>query len=78
MKKKPPVHDIYDNWELFKPLIFAAVVTWIPFSIIEIYIPAVEKQVRYEKECEAKGGFVYEKQNEEKRCIKKDYITIPL
>ena len=76
--KKPPVHDIYDNWELFKPILFAAVVTWIPFSIIELYIPAVERQIAYETACEKAGGFVYEKQNEETKCIKKDFITIPI
>jgi hypothetical protein len=74
IKHKP--EDIYDNWELFKPLVFAAVITWIPFSIFEIYIPYVEKEVRYQVTCEAKGGFVYQRQNEEKRCIKKDYIII--
>lgn len=75
---KIPEHDIYDNWELFKPIIFAAVVTWVPFSIIELYIPAVDRQIAYEKACTEAGGFVYEKQNEEKKCIKKDYIVIPI
>jgi len=67
-----------DLFEIAKVLGFALFVTWIPFSIFEIYIPAVEKKVRYEEKCEALGGFVYEKQNEETRCTKKDYITIPL
>jgi len=70
--------DIYDNWELFKPLLFSATVTGIAFYIFEVFIPAVELQVAYEKECESKGGFVYNQQNEEKKCIKKDYITISI
>lgn len=72
---KKPENDIE---EIVKVLLFAAVVTWIPFSFFEIYQPAIEKQIAYEKKCEELGGFVYEKQNEGKRCIKKDYITIEL
>jgi len=67
-----------DLKEITKILLFAVVVTWIPFAFIEIHNPFVEKQLRYQKECEGKGGFVYERQNEEKRCIKKDYITITI
>lgn len=67
-----------DLAEIAKILGFALFVTWIPFSIFEIYIPAVEKKIRYEEECKAKGGFVFEQQNEETRCIKVDYITIKL
>ena len=64
--------------EIGKVLIFAIVVTWIPFAFFEIHQPFVEKQERYRTECEAKGGFVYDQQNEVKKCIKKDYITIPI
>jgi len=67
-----------DLWEIGKVLLFSVIVTWIPFAFFEIHQPFVEKQLRYQTECESKGGFVYERQNEEKRCIKKDYITIPL
>jgi len=75
MKVSKPADDVA---EIAKILLFSAVVTWIPFSIIEIHNPYVERELRYEAECEAKGGFVYKQQNEEKRCIKKDYIIIPL
>lgn len=67
-----------DLEEIAKVFLFAAIVTWIPFAIIEIYIPHVEQMKLYEEKCEAAGGFVYEKQNEVKRCIKKDYITITI
>lgn len=67
-----------DLEEIAKILAFAFLAAWIPFAIIEIHNPAVEKKLRYEKECNAKGGFVYEAKNEDKRCIKKDYITITL
>lgn len=67
-----------DLEEIAKILLFALVVTWIPFAIFEIHQPFVEKQEAYRIACEAKGGFVYDQQNEEKKCIKKDYITIQI
>ncbi len=60
------------------PFIMAFVVTWPVFFIIEIHNPHVEDNMRYERECTAKGGFVYDQQNEERKCIKKDYLIIPL
>jgi hypothetical protein len=67
-----------DLMEIAKVFLFALAVTWVPFAFFEIHQPFVEKKLRYERQCEEKGGFVYERQNEETRCIKKDYITIPL
>lgn len=65
-----------DLEEIAKVFLFAIIVTFIPFYIFEIYIPYIEKMKFYEQKCESAGGFVYEKQNEVKRCIKKDYIII--
>ncbi len=60
------------------PFIMTFVITWPIFYIIEILIPHTEENMRYERECAAKGGFLYEQQNEERKCIKKDYLIIPL
>lgn len=68
--------NIYDNFELVKPFLIAIAVTWVPFSIVEIHNPYVEKKLAYEKACADKGGFVYDRQNEETKCIRKDYIVI--
>jgi len=71
---KPEKED--DVLEMFKLFAFAIVVTWIPFSIFEIYIPFVDKEIAYQKKCEEKGGFVYSEQNHEKICIRKDYVIV--
>lgn len=69
-------YDIYNNWSTLSPLIFAAVITWIPFYIFEIFIPYLEEKTAYKEFCEKSGGFVYEAQNEGRKCIKKDFIII--
>lgn len=77
MNKKPPYHhDIYDNWELFKPILLGISITFVPFMIFEVHNPYIERKLAFQKACEDKGGFIYSKQNEEEKCIKKDYIVI--
>lgn len=73
-----PEHDIYDNWELFKPLIISALIVSITFYIVELYIPSVVKKSQYYKKCESRGGFVYNEKNKEIMCINKDYLIINL
>jgi hypothetical protein len=66
-----------DFAEIAKIVIFSLTITFSIFFIFEIHNPYVEETLRYEYLCEAKGGMLYEKQNEEKRCIKQEIIKIP-
>lgn len=69
-------HDVYDNWSTLSPIIFALFVTSIPFYIFEKFIPYLEEKTAYIDSCEKIGGFVYESQNEKRKCIKKDFTIL--
>jgi hypothetical protein len=71
---QPPENDLE---ALAKITIFALTITLSLFFIFEVHNPYVEETLRYEHVCESKGGMVYEKTNEKKRCIKQEIIKIP-
>ena len=58
--------------------VFASAVTWALFAFFEIMVPYTEHRERMIKKCEDRGGFIYEQQNQETVCIKKDIIVIDL
>jgi hypothetical protein len=59
------------------PFVVSFIVVWPIFSINEIIIPQINASVEYEKKCRDAGGFVYDRQNQDRICIHKDYIIIP-
>lgn len=65
-----------DLVEILYVFLLAGLITWIPFFLIEVYSPAVDKMIKYEQDCKDRGGFVFNEQNKEKICIKEDYIVI--
>lgn len=63
-------------WKLIGPLVIPFLITAFTYYTFKIVGPFAETEKRFEEQCVARGGIVYENRGSPKICIKKDIIKI--